>query len=428
MLIQVIPIDGKSMTGNPDETELKNVIRIFFIIIGICLFFFFLVLIPFFSLRLDSKSIEEINAEFNATNMITSLDRYINESRDLELTYRSIPAVQNDTSNLLLMYSNQLNKIMFLHNNANVTVDNPLMQTSLADIQLYPECINQTLATDKWSKCNYDHKASEENNKKQSDIKREIKRVQDLNSEINDTKYVILSMTKPLLKKIKADNPIVPFIKINSVLIIDSSLKDLIVKMRNTTQSIDNIISLHTDKNLTNGVKISELKDETQRIRNGLEERNTEINNKLSKIAGMFENFVTPVGTIPIGFQELVALFPFIISILFLFFAYSLFEGMKSKQIADKNDSFVVSLLFNPHKSIKSQKLQIALLLIPIFIFVGSFVVTMLIDFIYDEPSSDSDDPFRAAVDLNKSIYVVMSILACIFMILGLRKLFFVSS
>jgi cell division protein FtsL len=416
------------MTESPDEESLKNVIRIFFIMIGVCLFFFFLVLIPFFSLRLDSTAIQQINAKFNATNMISSLDRYINESKDLESAYHSLTAEQNDSKIQRDIYNNTLDKIKFLHNNANVTVDNPLMQNTLADLQVYSACNTETFATDKWSKCNYDHKASEINNDMLSKIKEDIKRVKDLNSGINETKYKILSMTKPLLKIVKADNSYVPFIKIDGSIISDSSLKELVVRMRNATQSIESILSLHTNTNLTNGVQISGLRDDIGGIKNGLEERATEINNKLQKVSAMFENFETPVGTIPIGFQELVALFPFIISILFLFFAYSLSDGMKSKQISDKKGSFAASLLFNPNQKVKTQKLQIALLLIPIFIFVSSLIVTMLIDFVYDQASLDSDDPFRAAVDLNKLIYVVMSVLASIFMVIGLRRLFFVSN
>mgnify|MGYP001068443744 CR=1 FL=1 len=426
ILIGLLPIVGKSMTVSPDEGSLKNVVRIFFIMIGVCLFFFFLVLVPYFSLRLDSSSIERIKTEFNTTGIISSLDKYINDTKGLESAYHSLTAEQNNSDLQRQIYSKQLDKIEFLHNNAKVTVDNPLMQTSLANLQVYSECMNETFATDRWSKCNYNHKVSEVNNDMLSNIKQDIKTVQDLNSAINDVKYKILFQTKPLLKMINADNSYVPFVKID--LISDPSLKDLIVRMRNATQSIENILILSTNANLTNSVQISGLRDEISRIKNGLEDRATEINNKLLKVAGMFENFETPVGTIPIGFQELVALFPFIISILFLFFAYSLFDGMKSNQNNNKEDSFAVNLLFNPNEKIKTQKLQIALLLIPIFIFVSSLIVTMLIDFVYDQPTLDSDHPFRAAVDFNKFIYVIMSILASIFMAIGLRRLFSASS
>jgi hypothetical protein len=301
------------------------------------------------------------------------------------------------------------------------------MQANLADIELSAICINQTFATDKWSKCNYDYKSSLENKIVNSSINHMQKRIRDLHSAINDTKNKILSMTKPLLKKIKDNTSSVPFIRINDILISDSSLKDLILRMKNSTQKIQNILSLSTDKNLTNYGEIPKLRDNEEEIRTSLGDRETEINNKVLKVSSMFENFQTPVGTIPIGFQELVALFPFIISILFLFFAYSLFEAMNSKSVPKKKESFIVSLLFDPYKAKKSQKLQIALLLIPISVFVGSLIVTMLIDFAYDEPSSDTDDPFRAAVDLNKLIYVIMSILALILILFSLRKLSFFS-
>jgi uncharacterized membrane protein SpoIIM required for sporulation len=98
------------MTEKSNEDQLNNVIRIFFIIIGICLFFFFLILIPYFSLRFDSKSIEEINSEFKTKNMTSSLDKFINESKELTSTYDSIPAEYNDSKTRLLMYESQLDK------------------------------------------------------------------------------------------------------------------------------------------------------------------------------------------------------------------------------------------------------------------------------------------------------------------------------
>jgi hypothetical protein len=138
----------------------------------------------------------------------------------------------------------------------------------------------------------------------------------------------------------------------------------------------------------------------------------------------MFDNFQTPVGTIPIGFQELVSLFPFIISILFLFLAYKVEDLMSSESTEIDSESTALKLIYDPYKEKKSQKLKISLLFIPIIVFVFSFALIVLVYFSFDEPSTDRDDPFRAAIDFNKLISVIMSVIGSIFMGLALRKLF----
>lgn len=416
-------VDTNSMAKNSDQNDPKNVIRIFFIMLGICLFFFFLVLVPYFSLRFDSKSIAEIDLVFNSSSMISSLNDYINESKDLKSVYDNNFNQRNDSNARLETYKNQLDKVTVLHNNANVTVAEPVMQSILGDMHIFPKCINQTFATGEWVECNYNEKLFLENKTVLSHEPEFKKEVQELYSKINNSKNEVLLVTKSL-NKFNTSSASDPFIKINDVLIFDASLKNLVVRMINSSEEIHKIMSLPSNE-LIDSEKLQKLKDKINVYRNTLEDRDNQLSNKIVKVSSMFENFQTPVGTIPIGFQELVALFPFIISILFLFFVYSLVELMNPDSGKPEKESFIVNLLFDPYEEKKHQKLQITLLLIPISIFAFSLIVTNLVYFAFDEPSTDIDDPFRAAVDLNKLIYVAMSILASIFMALGLWKLFF---
>jgi hypothetical protein len=176
--------------------------------------------------------------------------------------------------------------------------------------------------------------------------------------------------------------------------------------------------------NFRNIVFLKELKDNANFYTKDIKHRDEQLEEKISRVSSMFDNFQTPVGTIPIGFQELVSLFPFIVSILLLLFAYKVEDLMSSKLTEIDSDSASLRLIYNPYKEKKSQKLKISLLFIPIIVFVFSFVLIILIYFTFDEPSTDRDDPFRAAIDFNKLISVIMSVIGFIFMALALRKLF----
>jgi hypothetical protein len=105
-------------------------------------------------------------------------------------------------------------------------------------------------------------------------------------------------------------------------------------------------------------------------------------------------------------------------------------KELKGKNIpTSKYESYIVHLLFDPAiKDNRKQKLQIALLLIPVLIFISSLVITLLIDFHFDKPTTESDNPFRAAVGLNVLIYTTISIFAIILMSLSLWKLFHASN
>ena len=118
------------------------------------LIFLFLILVPYFSLRTESKSITEIDSEFNFTNIISALSRLINETSNLKSAYTLIPVETNNTASRIIEYDNKLERIIFFHNNANVTVDNPMMQSILGDLELFPSCRNETFATDNWTNCN----------------------------------------------------------------------------------------------------------------------------------------------------------------------------------------------------------------------------------------------------------------------------------
>ena len=74
---------------------------------AVCLFFFFLVLIPYFSLRYDSKSISRAESVFvNTSNIISALDKTINDSKNIQSIYSSLVSESKDTISRIDVYNN----------------------------------------------------------------------------------------------------------------------------------------------------------------------------------------------------------------------------------------------------------------------------------------------------------------------------------
>ena len=178
-----------------------------------------------------------------------------------------------------------------------------------------------------------------------------------------------------------------------------------------------------------NSTVLPVIRDNSQIIKQDLERRSSDINTKILKLSNMFENFDTPVGTIPVGFQRARRLIPihhFNFIIIFRLLCFSSY-GRKTDDF-EKSIIYIERLLYDPiNKEKKSQKLQFGLILIPILIFALSIFINILIYVIYDEPNSEADDPFRAAVTLNKVIYIAMFLFAIFFVFLSIKRLFFSS-
>jgi hypothetical protein len=330
------------------------------------------------------------------------------------------------------------------------------MQDILSDIELSPNCINITFTMANWTRCNNDAKLNDETRNIQSLARDAVSQMQvsanktnklvtDMINAINYTSYRAKIYKDALSHEVSLGTPTL-FVDIGSIFnntaVLLNDYRARFEPLLGNDTTVFNLvcptpyckpIGIANPKDFTDTTTLSEIRNDLEGIRDDLVEKETGINDRIQKVSNMFENFQTPVGTIPIGFQELLALFPFIISILFLFFTYSLIPMMEIRvQLQDQrtysslNKSSIARLLFDQTKKQgkKGQKVQIVLLLIPVIIFGSSFVINLLIYFYYDEPSLASDDPFRAAVGLNKLIYLTISVFGTILMILSLWKLF----
>jgi hypothetical protein len=433
------------------ESRLKDTTRLFIVILGISLFFFFLILIPYFSLRYDSKTISSGQAILTDTSkIISSIDKIINDSNAIQVEYNSVKQESKNTISRLSDYNNQISKIMFLKNNLSLDANSEPMKTILTTMEINPACTKKFFATAEWASCNINSKVSAETKNMAEFGNNSIYTMRIFANAIDD-------LSTDIVKKVDSVNSRIKSYKANlgnqewfgsqiHVLDIASALSNTSQVIKNHSNYFTPLLGTFQDaynatcptitcrptelvnpKSFTNVEQLSTLRNKLQEFKNNLEAKALQIDAQTGKFSSMFDEFQTPVGKVPVGFQELVAIFPFVISVLFLYLSYSfsILKNLKGEDSQHKTeDSFYPVLLFNPAKNIKKQLLQVALLIIPLLIFIGSFAITISIDFYYDDPSLDSDNPFRAAVGLNKLIYTILSILGCIFMITALWKLF----
>jgi len=428
------------------DARLNDVTKTFVILLGVSLFFFFLILIPYFSLRYDSETLLTVDSSLkNTSKIILAVDKILNESNNIQNEQSIILSENNGTHSGVVEYKKQLDKITFLVNILKNSPNSPTIQNVLSDVQIDPLCNNYNFSSVEWNNCNYNSKVAEERqaflvltyNNIIPSIRASVisinKTTVDLNNITKSVLNDIMDYKKVLAQKVYLGSPIIVEDITPTLHDVNSTINNYSNNVSDWLQNACPPVSCNTQLRLTpiNTATLSTLRNDLEDFRSGLIGKEEDVNNKLQKISSMFENFQTPVGTIPIGFQELVALFPFIISILFLFFVYSLSELVQlrkalkiSKKRSSSSESYIVRLLFDPSEKKSNQKLQITLLLIPVLIFASSVVITVLIDFYFDKPTIDSDDPFRAAVGLNKLIYTCISVFAAILMAISLRKLF----
>jgi hypothetical protein len=452
----MVKVGDDKDTTDAYEARLKDVTKTFVILLGISLFFFFLILVPYFSLRYDSETLVPAwSALTNTKKIILSLDKILNESKNIQNEYTVILTKNNNTHSEVVDYKKQLDKITFLVNNLKVSPDSPTIQNVLSDIQVDPLCNNRNFSNANWNDCNYNSKIVEERKAFLVLTYNKIPSMRASANSINKTTEYINNITEPVLQKVNEYKAIsAQKVYLGTPIIIEDITPTLYNVKRAIIDYSNNLLPLYGNDTyvfqkicpdvdcttqlklpITNTTTLSELRSDLEGFRIDLIAKQGGVNDKLQKISSMFENFQTPVGTIPIGFQELVALFPFIISILFLFFVYSLSQVMQMRKALEEknittssNESYIVRLLFDPTSEKKyKQRLQITLLLIPVLIFISSVVITVLIDFYFDKSTIDSDDPFRAAVGLNKIMYTSISIFAAVLMAISLWRLFHTS-
>jgi hypothetical protein len=345
--------------------------RSILILIGASLFFFFIILIPYYSLKSESYHLSKIHDLIDKTNS------------DIQFLKRSfIDLYKKDNS---LEIDNKLNKYY------------SDLKTNSSNVNTYRNCDALRPGSDEWIKCNASFKSKElqnQINKKvvlDSDQKKKL--YDAIGNQVNLTSEARNIIDTSQFEKFKKD-----LIAFNSSLANGSiySNVDFLFRTYLASQTVltqDSIISNQTKTLLSN-----------------------------------FNPAELPiVGKIPMGFNELVAIFPIALAVVFAFCTTLLRDTMHLRKLledistkdSNKNSKKEGKVYFNtiapvwiePKRPKTDSIPSWIVLLTPAILFCASLWIMHLI---WDEMpiKNDKFPPFMAASDLNKFYYKILYVVS----------------
>jgi hypothetical protein len=352
--------------------------RLIIIFLGVVFFFFFMILIPYYSLKVDTHTLFNIFGLLNKTkdDIKYAADALTNQySKNLEqnrnLT-KGIDAYGNQLLNQSLN-SNNLTKITYRNCDAYVKRSQP------------------------WINCN-------------SDIRLEELQGQ-LNATIRLNNTTIRHINDAISRQINLIEESKNFLDINKIGTVKAALENL-----TSGRSVQILYGLQpTVINLTQGV-------------------NKQISNLLIQMNALSERFKsldTPLGgNIPVSFNEMLAVFPLALSIVFCYFALMLRDTIRLRRVIANNPAdqkireyisksplWIDPLWIDPKLSddntgrILHAILAWTVLAIPALLFIASVI---MISFIWFWISIESDrfPAFVAAAEFNKLVYGMLYIIS----------------
>jgi len=398
-----------------------SVQKVAIIFLGVALFFFFMVLIPYYSLRLDGHRISEIDGLLaDARNNISSLNQSLiqQQAKNATMIYNAlffsnpIPQQYQKYQNIRMDYLDAVNKIStyasVLDNASKSNDTNRLKQLT------YKDCKSDVMSPDSFS-CNLNHKDKEL--KERVRLPRSLIAFAPLNSTIESTLNNAKDLQDKLIEKsrdfqLNSSN----FNTVKDALKKLNDPKNLSIPLNNSKYLEDIVHNVKT-KNFIN-ITIS-------KVLAPLDTATSQINNRTGDFEKRFDQFEAPVvGKIPVGFNEMVAIFPVSVAIVFVYLTAILREVILLKRRCTQIRAFNATIWVDPDRpeSGWSKVLPAALawtvLAIPLVLFILSWsLISQIWDYV---PVTNAKFPvFAGASDFNKSFFTQLYTLGVISFILS---------
>jgi hypothetical protein len=408
------------------ESKAKDLQKVFIIMLGLGLFFFLMILFPYFSLKYDSNTNSKIEwLTGDISQIVTSADTVINESQTISNNLQTYSNAKAKSDLDLMNYGEQLNRIVFLRNNLSMTVEDPALQNSLQNIEIFPRCLKYRFVDASWQKCNYDSKL-DALQIPLSDL------FNNTNGLINVSKHRIDSTTRNATNLIKEINGQITGFRSNYATIAqnyDIISKNALSVFENVTNNLKSVRpSVFFFAPQFDLVRLKQLRSDLLQLRSSIESRQSEISNSIEKLSNRLGQFESPLGKVPLGFNETIAVFPLLIAIGIFIFSFLLRQvmciriqlkrnyGMGDPRRLTKSDryvSFLGPLWVDPtNLKQRRERLLLAILFIPfISLFVASLVLVICVSLWLDNPNTTSDDLFPAATNVNNITLIILNIL-----------------
>lgn len=428
------------------ENRSSDLQRSFIILIAVGLFFFFLLLLPYYSLKLESERLSRSDWLLDDTSAIIGLlsdiinQSSIIEERSNQFNIQHSKIKQDDET-----YAASLNKIHYLLNRTGLTIREAGIQRLIELIPLNPACDHLEPVSKAWVDCNLQVK----NNQSALTVKNlyssTFSTISPIQSQlVSDTQEVENRVAK-IMKQLSNEQisanqeskstftlPFFgpPIYRMATDLGPTPYLTNVTNELRNlrtySAPSTD-VLQFTQAMSPQTREKIIQFRTELERFSSGFEAGVSFVVDGIRKLEGRFNQFESPLGNIPLGLNEAIVWFPFFLAAGFFVFAHILQQTMTIKKDlnmlmqkqndprgftrTDRHITFLSSLWLDPIIPKRRQPVQLILFFVPFFLFIASsLLVNSIISL--DNPNIREDDLFIAANSFNLGIYYWLSIVS----------------
>jgi len=426
--------------------------RSYILLLGFGLFFLFMILIPVYSLKHDSTTMTRLQwLNNNVSLTLSKLDEILNSSKVIDGTIQTYLETSNKRVDDIRNYANTLNSIKYFNQSLGMMARENLIEKKLENLVIYPNCIEETRINNSLD-CNLKKQIEttatnmfSSFNKTISIIDNDVYRIHQAVVEINDS-------SGRINKQFDSGQLVVDFIEVKKLLpeireVINNSSRNLsaIDQKLDSTAKIrpsspldfylvypnGQVFGFDALRSVVSDVLSSKQRSDLLQLKNALDEINTKITDESDKLEGRYNQFQSPIGNIPIGFNEAIGIFPLALAAGFYFYVYLLIDTNKWRRTLlnilylnllsriDRHVSMLSPLWIDPSKRNREQIVPIIVLFIPFLIFIAAFVMVMHILFFFDSP-------FPYSVDTNRIVYSALSIIGLILFIYSYIKFFFI--
>jgi hypothetical protein len=404
------------------------------IFLGIALFFFFMVLIPYYSLRLDGHRISEIDGLLSqARDNISSVNQSLirQQANNATMIYNSLflsnpmPKQYEKYESIRTQYFKAVNNTAIYASQLNnaTQIKDPNTRNSMLEKLTYKDCKGNVMSPD-WFSCNLNHKDKEL--KESVRFPSSLIAFAPLNNTIEGALNNAIHLQDTLIEKSKnfqlnTSN----FDMVKDALKKLNNPKNLSIPLNNSKYLEDIIHSVKT-KNFIN-ITIS-------KVLAPLDTVISQINNRTGDFEKRFDEFEAPVvGKIPVGFNEMVAIFPISVAIVFVYLTATLRDLMLLKKKCTKSAKLSDATIWIDPDRPKSEEgwtkiihsaLAWTVLALPAALFFSSvWLISLIWGYV---PERDPRFPvFTGAPDINKTIYTILYFFGTISFVLSLLVIYY---
>lgn len=429
------------------ESKAKDLQKVFFLTVGFGLLFFFMVLLPYFSLKYDYYYLTKLNnINGNTSQVLNEMGVITNDSKNIQNGYRKLTDYYTDGSKNNTNYGSKLEAVRYVANQSGPSISD-VIQGNLISTKLFTQCASYPIKSYQWSNCNQQANSYDFYNALRNKIAEQKHPINTTLAEISNLKYKIDKLTAAVDAMLTSTdiNYNTKTVATNINGLIGSMNATISSLNNNLTKLLSNVYSSSSSKSiptfrvttpiLENSItKLEDSRDNLLRVKNDVDKQWSKMNDYNQKLVARFEQFETPFIKFPVGFNEAIAAFPISLAIGFLASSLLLRQASQLRLYlenkiekptlpkgyeARSKISLLVPLVMDPSNYLGDRKLQIALFLLPSIIFAVAFYMIYYMWFVIK-----INDIFLAAADLNTYVYLSLYIVSLLFFIYGNYKIF----